>query len=209
MKILSYDLETKMSITRNFLNEMREKLGKRKKSFIFIGKDEKSMKYTICYGDILNLDESIDAIVNSANPFMSRGGGVCGLIHKAGGYEFTEFCIKQGGLKVGECKVTPGFDLPYKHVIHVLSPRYDRTEKPKEDLICAYHNVCACAEKNGFNRIAFPLLSGDHHGYPQELALECVKEAFESYYTEGLEVFLVIKTKQYINGEKDEKAGNN
>lgn len=151
------------------------------------------MKYTIKYGDILNLDESIDAIVNSANPFMSRGGGVCGIIHKAAGYEFTEYCIKQGGLKVGECKVTPGFDLQYRQVIHVLSPQYGRTEKPREALICAYHNVCELAEMNHFKRIAFPLLSGDHHGYPRDCALEWAKEAFETYNSDDLEAYLILK----------------
>lgn len=151
------------------------------------------MKYTILFGDILELDKEIDAIVNSANPFMSRGGGICGIIHRAAGYEFTEYCIRQGGLKVGECKVTPGFDLPYRNVIHVLSPRYDRTETPREDLIQTYHNVCELAEKNKFKRIAFPLLSGDHHFYPWEVALEWAKEAFETYGSDDLEVYLVLR----------------
>ena len=151
------------------------------------------MKYIIQYGDILSLDKEVNAIVNSANPFMSRGGGVCGIIHKAAGYEFTEYCIKQGGLKVGECKITPGFKLPYEYVLHVLSPIYDRTETPREDLINAYHNVCALAEKNDFKRIAFPLLSGSHHFYPVELALECAKEAFETYDSDNLEAILVLK----------------
>ena len=151
------------------------------------------MKYNIIYGDLLNLDIQVDAIVNSANPFMSRGGGICGKIHKAAGYEFTEYCIKQGGLKVGECKVTPGFKLPYKNVIHVLSPIYTRTEKPREELVQAYHNVCAIAEEYKFTKIAFPLLSGNHHFYPTDLALECAIEAFELYQSEDLEVLLVIK----------------
>jgi len=151
------------------------------------------MKYTILYGDILTLDEEIDAIVNSANPFMSRGGGICGIIHKAAGYEFTEYCIKQGGLKVGECKLTPGFKLPYKHVIHVLSPIYDKVEEPRQELINAYHNVFALAEENNLKKIAVPLLSGNHHRYPYSLALEWAKEAFEMYDTNALEIFLVLK----------------
>lgn len=155
------------------------------------------MKYKIMYGDILKQDENIDAIVNSANPFMSRGGGICGIIHRAAGHEFTVYCIKQGGLKVGECKVTPGFNLQYKHVIHVLSPRYDRTENPREDLIRTYHNVCELAEANHFKRIAFPLLSGDHHGYPKDYALECAKEAFELYNAEDLEAYLILKQEEH------------
>ena len=151
------------------------------------------MKYTIQYGDILNLDQDINAIVNSANPFMSRGGGVCGLIHKAAGDEFTEYCIKQGGLKVGECKLTPGFKLPYEYVLHVLSPIYDRVENPREELINAYHNVCTLAESKNFKRIAFPLLGGSHHFYPFELAMECAKEAFDTYDSKTLEAILVLK----------------
>ena len=151
------------------------------------------MKYIIQYGDILKLDREIDAIVNSANPFMSRGGGICGIIHKTAGYEFTDYCIKQGGLKVEECKVTPGFNLPYRNVIHVLSPRYDKTKTPREDLIRTYHNVCETAERNNFERIAFPLLSGDHHFYPREIALQCAKDAFESYVSNNLEAYLILK----------------
>ena len=153
------------------------------------------MKYKILYGDIFELEDKVDAIVNSANPFMSRGGGICGMIHKRAGFAFTEYCIKQGGLRIGECKLTPGFELPYKYVLHVLSPIYGKIEKPKEELIKAYHNVCRMAEDNGFERIAFPLLSGDHHRYPFELALEYAKEAFESYESESLEAILVLKEK--------------
>ena len=151
------------------------------------------MKYKILYGDILELEEKVDAIVNSANPFMSRGGGICGMIHKRAGFAFTEYCIKQGGLRVGECKLTPGFELPYKYVLHVLSPIYGKIENPKEELIKAYYNVCKMAEENGFGKIAFPLLSGDHHCYPSELALEYAKEAFETYDSEKLEAILVLK----------------
>ena len=151
------------------------------------------MKYKIIYGDLLDLDFEVDAIVNSANPFMSRGGGICGKIHKKAGYEFTEYCIKQGGLKVGECKVTPGFELPYEKVIHVLSPIYKRTVTPETDLIMAYHNVCKIAEEHNFEKIAIPLLSGSHHGYPVELALEWAKKALESYNSDGLEAVLVLR----------------
>lgn len=151
------------------------------------------MKYLIEYGEILKLENNIDAIVNSANPFMSRGGGVCGIIHKEAGYEFTEYCIKQGGLKVGECKITPGFKLPYEFVIHVLSPIYDKVEEPRHELIKAYHNVCEVAEQNNLRRIVFPLLGGGHHRYPMELAIECAKEAFETYQSDMLEGILVLK----------------
>ena len=60
-------------------------------------------------------------------------------------------------------------------------------------MIQTYHNVCVLAGKNHFKRIAFPLLSGDHHGYPRDYALECAKEAFETYETDDLEAYLILK----------------
>ena len=156
------------------------------------------MKYKIKYGDILQLDEEVDAIVNSANPFMSCGGGICGAIHRAAGYEFTEYSIKLGGLKVGECKITPGFKLKYDYVLHVLSPHYKKTTEPKEDLIRAYHNVFRLAEEHKLKTVALPLLGGDHHRYPYDLALKWAKEAMEKYESEELEVQLILKQKAKI-----------
>ena len=96
-------------------------------------------------------------------------------------------------LKCKKKRSTPGFKLPYEYVLHVLGPIYDRVEQPKEELINVYCNVCELAEKNDFKRIAFPLLGGSHHFYPVELALECAKEAFETYDSDNLEAILVLK----------------
>ena len=156
------------------------------------------MKYKIKYGDILQLDEEVDAIVNSANPYMTCGGGICGAIHRAAGIEFTEYSMKLGKLSVGECKITPGFDLPYAYVIHVLSPHYKKTTNPKDDLIRAYHNVFRMAEEYKLKKIALPLLSGDHHRYPYDLALKWAKEAMETYVSDNLEVHFILKKKAKI-----------
>ncbi len=151
------------------------------------------MKYEVVYGDLLKLDEDVDAIVNSANAFMSCTRGVNEEIHRAAGEDFTSYCMNQGCLRLGECKVTPGFKLPYKSVIHVLSPVHKRVKEPKKELVNAYQNVCEMAERRKFKKIAFPLLSAGNHGYPKDLALECAKEALETYPSDELEVLLVLK----------------
>ncbi len=150
------------------------------------------MKYKIINGDILNVKE-VDVVVNPANPFMSKGGGLCGAIHAAAGFDFTMYCVKQGRLKVGECKTTPGFDLPYKSVIHVLTPMYHKTKAPEEDLIQCFYNVFKEAASNDVKKLATPLLGGGHHFYPEKIAMKCAITAMESYKNDRLEVMLVLK----------------
>ena len=150
------------------------------------------MKYKIIKGDLLHLEETVDAIVNSANRFMSKGGGICGKIHEAAGPEFTEYCCKQGYLAVGECKTTPGFKLENPYVLHVLSPVFRRQPDAGQLLMKTYQNVLNEAEKQEFRKIAIPLLGGGHHYYPAEMALACAKQALEEYESETLEVILVL-----------------
>lgn len=148
------------------------------------------MHLEIITDNIIDLSVNVDAIVNSANPFMSKGGGVCGAIHEAGGFEFTEYCVKQGGLKVGQCKITPGFKLPYQYVIHVLTPRYDRMSDPEYGLYASYANVIEMAINNNIKSIAFPLLGAGHHGYTEEMSVNCAKKAFESI-DEDINIYIV------------------
>jgi len=150
------------------------------------------MKYKIVKGDLLHMNEPVDAIVNSANRFMSKGGGICGKIHEAAGYEFTEYCRKQGYLSVGECKTTPGFLLESPYVIHVLTPVFGRHTDAEMILVQTYQNVFKEAERMGFNKIGIPLLGGGHHFYPEGVALSCAKQAMKEYESEVLEVILVL-----------------
>ena len=99
------------------------------------------MEYEIIKDNIVNLKDYVDAIVNSSNPFISMGGGVCGAIHKAAGFEFTKYCINLGGLTTMQSKISPGFNLPYKYVIHSLAPMYNKSKNPKEELINTYLNA--------------------------------------------------------------------
>ena len=150
------------------------------------------MKYKVLKGDLLHLEETVDAIVNSANCFMSKGGGICGKIHEAAGYKFTKYCLQQGNLSVGECKTTPGFNLESPYVIHVLSPTFGRHPDGLQMLVQTYQNVLKEAERIGLKKIAFPLLGGGHHGYPPDYALACAEQALEEYESKGLEAVLVL-----------------
>ena len=127
----------------------------------------------IIQGDITTL--AVDAIVNAANQVMLGGGGVDGAIHRAAGKELFEACLKvpevRPGVRcpTGEARITPGFKLPAKFVIHTVGPVYrDGTHGEPEKLAACYRNSLALAAENGCKSIAFPCISTGVYGYPIE-----------------------------------------
>ena len=116
----------------------------------------------------------VDAIVNAANSGLMMGGGVCGAIFRAAGpAKLQVACLKIGGCKTGDAVITPGFNLPAKHVIHAVGPVWhggDRDEP--EQLYSAYIRSLEVAKNNGLHSIAFPLISAGIYGYPQAQAWE-------------------------------------
>ena len=131
----------------------------------------------IIQGDITTL--SVDAIVNAANQVMLGGGGVDGAIHRAAGKELFEACLKvpevRPGVRcpTGEARITPGFRLPAKFVIHTVGPVYrDGTHGEPEKLAACYRNSLALAVENGCKSIAFPCISTGVYGYPIEDAAQ-------------------------------------
>ena len=127
----------------------------------------------ILQGDITTL--KVDAIVNAANQVMLGGGGVDGAIHRAAGRELYEACLKvpevRPGVRcpTGEARITPGFKLPAKFVIHTVGPVYrDGVHGEPEKLAACYRNSLTLAVENGCKSIAFPCISTGVYGYPIE-----------------------------------------
>ena len=141
----------------------------------------------IIQGDITTL--AVDAIVNAANQVMLGGGGVDGAIHRAAGRELFEACLKvpevRPGVRcpTGEARITPGFKLPAKFVVHTVGPVYrDGQHGEPEKLAACYRNSLALAAENGCKSIAFPCISTGVYGYPIEAAAQiAVREVREFF----------------------------
>ena len=101
----------------------------------------------IVEGDITTLD--VDAIVNAANSALAPGGGLCGAIHRAAGPELAEACARLGGCETGEAKITPGFNLKARHVIHAVGPVWGGGERGEDKLLAA-----ATATASGYSASA-------------------------------------------------------
>jgi O-acetyl-ADP-ribose deacetylase (regulator of RNase III) len=129
-------------------------------------------------GNIVHQD--VDAIVNAANSRLAPGGGVAGAIHRAAGPELWEACKKLGGCKTGEAKITAGYKLKAKYVIHTVGPIYRGSADDPKLLASCYRNCLQLAVENNIDSIAFPALSTGAFGYPMDAA---AKVAFSTVIT--------------------------
>jgi O-acetyl-ADP-ribose deacetylase (regulator of RNase III) len=128
-----------------------------------------SAQIEIVEGDITRLD--VDAIVNAANKTLLGGGGVDGAIHRAAGPELRAACAKLGGCETGNAKITRGFGLKARYVIHTVGPVWGGGERDENRLLAAcYRTSLALAYEHGLGSIAYPAISTGAYGFPPNRA---------------------------------------
>lgn len=149
------------------------------------------MKIRLFRGDITSL--KVDAVVNAANISLLGGGGVDGAIHRAAGKELLAECRKLNGCATGDAKITKGYNLPAKFIIHTVGPVWHGGKSGEPDkLASCYRRSLQLAVENGIKTIAFPNISTGIYGYPKKEAAKIAIQTVTSFLENNNEINQVI-----------------
>lgn len=141
-------------------------------------------------GDITKLD--VDCIVNAANKSLLGGGGVDGAIHRAAGKELLQECRSLNGCNTGEAKITKGYNLPARYVIHTVGPVYSGSPMDERNLHNCYYNSLELAKENDIHSIAFPAISTGAYRYPLGEAARVAMSAVSGWLKDNPEYGMVV-----------------